>query len=132
MTLIATWLLIIRKFVVHFFKFSLREKWVLGFTLLDKWIVKILLKIFPLRFIRDLWKGDYDEDRSSSATISFIILKTNKYSWLNKSEIVLHSWLLLMATPPNSYSFCDDIIASGKLCNYEYLLITVFVETKEM
>ena len=38
-----------------------------------------------------------------------------------------------MATLFNSYSFCDGIIASGKLCDYEHFLITVlFVKTKGM
>ena len=41
--------------------------------------------------------------------------------------------LFLIATPFNSYSFCDGIIASGELCDYEYFLITkLFVKTKEM
>ena len=48
-------------------------------------------------------------------------------------EIVLFSWLLLIPAIFDSYSFCDGIIASGKLCHYEYFLITkLFVKTKEM
>ena len=38
-----------------------------------------------------------------------------------------------MATPFNSYPFCNGITASWKLCNYEYSLINVlFVKIKEM
>ena len=52
-------------------------------------------------------------------------------------EIILFSWLLLIAilfaiTPINNYSFYNGIIASGKLCDYEYFLITVlFVNAKD-
>ena len=42
---------------------------------------------------------------------------------------MLFSWLLLLTATP----FCNSIIASGKLCGYQYFLITVlFVKTKEM
>ena len=38
-----------------------------------------------------------------------------------------------MDTPFNSYSFCNGVIASGKLRDYEYFLITIlFVKTKEI
>ena len=38
-----------------------------------------------------------------------------------------------MVTPFNNYSFCNGIIASGKLCDCEYFVITVFfVKTKEI
>ena len=38
-----------------------------------------------------------------------------------------------MATALNGYSFCNGIIASGKLCDYEYFLITaLFVKIKEI
>ena len=41
-----------------------------------------------------------------------------------------------MATPFNSYSFCNGIIASAKLSDFEYFPITVycilFVKAKEM
>ena len=32
----------------------------------------------------------------------------------------------------NSYSFCNDIIASGKSCDYDSLPNALFVKTKEM
>ena len=38
-----------------------------------------------------------------------------------------------MSTPFKSYSICNGIIASGKLCDNKYFLITVlFVKTKEI
>ena len=38
-----------------------------------------------------------------------------------------------MATLFDSFSLCNGIIASGKLCDYEYFLITVLsVKTKEI
>ena len=48
-----------------------------------------------------------------------------------QSEIVLFLWMLFIATPLNSYSFCNGIIiASEKLFGYKFFLIIVlFVKT---
>ena len=63
-----------------------------------------------------------------------MISKDKQINVTKQSEIVLQgSSFIFVAALDNSYCFCHGIIVSGKLCDYEYLLINVlFVKTKEM
>ena len=64
---------------------------------------------------------------------STFIMFCKKINTAKQSEIVLQRNSFFFCGCTYGYSFCNGIIASGKLCDCEeYILTTVFVKTREI